>query len=377
MYLRQKVVTPYGVGRIVALREKDVVVQPLDWKLADGRTPTFYMNPKDVKASLLVSDPVETTFGTGTIIDFDGNRNIYTVVLNNWTLANGKSPTLYLNDDSLKKIINSSAQKSELILTKVSKLKEEAKEAYVLRKFEEAKVKYTIAMQTLQTIGDDLNGLQRARFLDMCVTCHSNISLCAWNTSSLADCVVYASNTINLIDAILSKVPESELWRNMVVLGYTVDKLADMKIKALRIKGKAEDKKGDYDDAKKSLEAALKLSCNEKTTKELDDLLLTVVKKKNSEKKKEKALWKKAFDKRDADTSDDLDKPQATLSPTKKASVASAGSKKQKEIKVSKPVVEDVSTYSASSLFYPILGLGFLGLLTGAAFWWLKRRNTK
>ena len=163
----------------------------------------------------------------------------------------------------------------------------------------------------------------------------------------------------------------------MVVLGYTVDKLADMKIKALRIKGKAEDKKGDYDDAKKSLEAALKLSCNEKTTKELDDLLLTVVKKKNSEKKKEKALWKKAFDKRDADTSDDLDMPQATLSPTKKASVASAGSKKQKEIKVSKPVVEDVSTYSASSLFYPILGLGFLSLLTGAAFWWLKRRNTK
>ncbi|RYH22598.1 hypothetical protein EON65_18980 [archaeon] len=152
MYARQKVVTPYGVGRIVVLREKDVVVEPLDWKLADGKTPTFYMNPKDVKASLLVSDPVETTFGKGTITDYDGSRNIYTVVLNNWTLANGKSPTLYLNDDSVKKIINTPAQKSELILTKVAQLKEEAKDAYGQKKFEEAKVKYTTAMQTLQVL---------------------------------------------------------------------------------------------------------------------------------------------------------------------------------------------------------------------------------
>ncbi|RYH22599.1 hypothetical protein EON65_18985 [archaeon] len=182
---------------------------------------------------------------------------------------------------------------------------------------------------------------------------------------------------MNLIDAILGKVPDSDLWRNLVALGYTEEKLADMKLKALRIKGKAESKRGDYDDAKKSFEAALKLARSEKVTKEIDDLLLEVLKKKSSEKKREKALWKKAFDKRETDEDDSHDGHKALPSPVRKSSTTSATAKKEKENKKQNPVVEDVSTFNATSLFFPILGLGFLGLLTGAAFWWLKRRNNK
>lgn len=175
----------------------------------------------------------------------------------------------------------------------------------------------------------------------------------------------------------MGKVPDSELWRNLITLGYTEEKLADMKLKALRIKGKAENKRADYDDAKKSFEAALKLARSEKVTKELDDLLLDVVKKRSSEKKKEKALWKKAFDKRESEEADSHDASKAPTSPVRKSPTSGTNAKKEKENKKQKPVVEDVSTFSASSLFYPILGLGFLGLLTGAAFWWLKRRNNK
>ena len=96
-----KVNTPYGRGVIIEDRGNMVVVKPNSWVLANDKPPTFYLNIKDVKKYFEIGDKVTTSFGLGLINDIrtDG---FHIVTLNNWSLANGKSPTLYLNQSAIK-----------------------------------------------------------------------------------------------------------------------------------------------------------------------------------------------------------------------------------------------------------------------------------
>lgn len=147
-----------------------------------------------------------------------------------------------------------------------------------------------------------------------------------------------AVQSLSLLDALEGKVPASDLWKSMLTLGYSEEKLSEMKLKAYRIKGKAELKRGRLEEAKQNLELALKLSKNDKVTKELDDLLMDVVRLQSSEKKKEKALWKKAFKKRDAEAEEELPSPaKPPLSPKKSVE--------------KKPISSEVSKPTSSSLF--------------------------
>lgn len=139
-----------------------------------------------------------------------------------------------------------------------------------------------------------------------------------------------------------------------------------MKLKALRIKGKSEVKRGNFDEAKQNFEGALKLSRSEKVTKELDDLLIDVVKRRSSEKKKEKAVWQKAFSKRSAEAEEDV--PAAPSTPVtkqsplkKKASASNAG------------VIAKPSSFMRNALWGG-LGLGLVGI---GLFWFMRGRHFK
>lgn len=48
--------TPFGVGRIKSIRKPDsfIVVEPLTWILANGKSPLLYLNPNDCKTSMQI-----------------------------------------------------------------------------------------------------------------------------------------------------------------------------------------------------------------------------------------------------------------------------------------------------------------------------------
>ena len=62
-------------------------------------TSSKVVSPRD----LVVNEKVSCTFGKGYITEIRSD-GIHVVKLDNWKLANGKSPTCYLNKASLKSI---------------------------------------------------------------------------------------------------------------------------------------------------------------------------------------------------------------------------------------------------------------------------------
>ena len=113
------------------------------WRMI--KSQFFFMNPKDVKP--LFGDLVSSVFGTGKIIDIRENDGIYVITAMNWLLADGKSPTFFMNDDSFKKL---PPTEFEIAWKKAAALKEEAKAQYVQKKFAEAKILYAKVIDTIR-----------------------------------------------------------------------------------------------------------------------------------------------------------------------------------------------------------------------------------
>lgn len=155
MFVGQTVRTPYGLGTISEIRATDIIVIPLHWIMAGGQKPTFYMNNKDVKPLYAVGSSVHCSFGSGVVngIRKDG---IYIVHLTNWKLADGKSPTLYLNENALStpSVAAPAAVKDSSVveeyLAKSMAAKQEAADYFKNGDNENARMKYLLAVEQLQ-----------------------------------------------------------------------------------------------------------------------------------------------------------------------------------------------------------------------------------
>lgn len=166
VFLKQTVTTPYGEGVVQEIRSTDdrIVIRPLHWSLANNQTPTFYMNSADVHPLYKPGTPIKCSFGNGVIDSIREIDGIYIISLTNWSLADGKSPKLYLNESSFSKAEsqqnNTAGGKSQISFQDAHErsmlTKAQAKEYFQGKKFTDAKIKY---LETLE--------IMRVSFFDM------------------------------------------------------------------------------------------------------------------------------------------------------------------------------------------------------------------
>lgn len=92
-----EVMTVYGQGYVEKKRETDLLVKLRNWALAQGQSPSLYLNYESVVKipGLTVGASVKTVWGLVEVLAIrrDG---IHVCKALHWNLANNKPPTLYL-----------------------------------------------------------------------------------------------------------------------------------------------------------------------------------------------------------------------------------------------------------------------------------------
>lgn len=103
--------TQFGHAKMIQVRGVDGVhiAKPINWKLANDTNATLFLQSDMVKLAFTPDfkegDEVMTFMGQGRVILHDTqNPNGIVVLLNDWKLAQGQSPTLHLNKQSVVKI---------------------------------------------------------------------------------------------------------------------------------------------------------------------------------------------------------------------------------------------------------------------------------
>jgi hypothetical protein len=110
-YVGQIVSTPYGCGKVIENRINDLVIHPINWVMAAGQKPIFYIKKSDATPLFNAGDLVSTQYGKGKIESIREEDGVHIVTLDNWLLVNG-SPTLYLQGEVLtKRSVDSSTEK--------------------------------------------------------------------------------------------------------------------------------------------------------------------------------------------------------------------------------------------------------------------------
>lgn len=95
-FIGQLVSTPYGTGKVLEVRDCHSVIEPLTWQMDRNQKPTFNINHKDVNPLYSVGDLITTVYGNGYIKSIREEDATYIIFLDHWKLAQGQSPTLYL-----------------------------------------------------------------------------------------------------------------------------------------------------------------------------------------------------------------------------------------------------------------------------------------
>ena len=168
LFLNQNVITPYGKGVYLGPSENPLIikVQPTNWVMARETKPTFFMNPKDVKPLYVIGSLVSLTYGDGVITGFRESDCMYIVELSNWRLAQGQSPSLYLQESALSLTLNTDdgektkaeelvpepprTSYAETCIANAISIKEEAGIFYKKMDYNSAKDKYLKALEAIQ-----------------------------------------------------------------------------------------------------------------------------------------------------------------------------------------------------------------------------------
>jgi hypothetical protein len=245
--------TPFGISSITSIEKNDngrveqIVCKPLEWKLAQNQIPTFYLNPNDIKPIRNVSNVnsytkkqfVMSNYGIGQLNKKRKSDGICEVSLVDWTLANGKNPTLYCKLDNIQKfnagdrmitkettiVKEDPRERIKKLITDAIASKEKATSLFKQEKFEEAKEEYIKAIQVTQYLGDDIDNDDRATLFEFTVPCHNNVALCCINLKKYEEGVLFAKNSLTMVKAMEARVPDSLVWQCLLKRGMTEEKV--------------------------------------------------------------------------------------------------------------------------------------------------------
>jgi len=353
---------PYGRCKVMKRGEAPGMWEctPLSWSLAQNCLPHFHLNESSMQpVPLCVGDVIKCNYGGMGRIE-EVRASDFVVTLDNWKLAQGQSPRLYLARDAFTVWTSLDARalngdfkagggkgniKREQLtywkecIARATTAKNEATELFKNGALAEAKSKYLQALQALEHMGDEDNipDALRAEVYETTVPCHNNVSTCSLKLQQFSDAMGFARNGLLLTRAMQGRIG-SNMWRALVERGLSEDKLVkDWMKKSLYLLAKAEVGLKDFDEACEHLEAAIKLVEGdkeyEKNAAELRKALEEANVARKQQLKKDKKIWGGSFKKMKQEEEQLEKEKQQQLERQKKSPAKASGTGGPKDAK--------------------------------------------
>ena len=112
------VTTVYGPGYIAEVRENDYVVKLGNWALAQGQSPSCYLAADSIMKipGAFPGSMVKTVYGPSRVLAIDGDAK-HTCQPINWTLANKSKVTMYLQPEAIELTMTAGFNEGDAVMT--------------------------------------------------------------------------------------------------------------------------------------------------------------------------------------------------------------------------------------------------------------------
>eukprot|EP01041_Mallomonas_annulata_P013602 gene13602-28890_t len=110
--------TVYGPGYVVAVRDDCYIIKLGNWRLAQGQSPTLYLQ-EDALTPIIGAFPgsiVDTIYGPARLESIRGDA-VHISRPINWKLANNTTATLYLQPETVKLTFTSGFNEGDEVMT--------------------------------------------------------------------------------------------------------------------------------------------------------------------------------------------------------------------------------------------------------------------
>lgn len=262
------VVTPYGRGLVIrSNRDGDGIheIQLTEWELANNKkrrnapkNATLYTSQTFPSVKPLMGDHVVCTWGRGKVIGLKEGQIV--VELTTWRLAQRSTVKCYLDPASVQ-VVRKKIPSEMDVYERVelgTELKARASKQFGHKMYEPALVTYAKAVDAVRYVQHDAKSSNEVRtdLVVLMITCCNNAGTCCRQIQKWDECISYAKNGLVLLDAL----DEKRGRRIHTILnkdGYSDQKVfGEWKVKSHLLMARGYFEKQDYAEAIKSLETA-------------------------------------------------------------------------------------------------------------------------
>jgi hypothetical protein len=189
----------FGKG-IVKKRRADGVfeVSLTSWTLANGRSPVGFLQEEALtvprQPPFAAGDAVETAFGEAVVTKarWDG---VYECKPKAWALANNCSPVLYLQPSAMKPLKKTQIEVSvQDYIDRANASKAEGNELFKEKKYEEAALSYLRALNLMRFVPEELKNSEKAQIIELSVPTHNNLASCYVRMRQPVEAMTNATN---------------------------------------------------------------------------------------------------------------------------------------------------------------------------------------
>ena len=224
----------------------------------------LYSPTKFPSVKAQVGCEVLTIYGRGRVVEIREDDSIVVVRISSWRLAGRSLVTAYLSPETVEVVRPKTLYEMSIVerIERAQELKQQATKKFSAKEYQEALVLYAKAVDAVRYVqhSQETSNEARADLLVVMITCCNNAATCCSQLQNWDKAINFAQNALVLIEALEEKRPTSKICALLNRDGYLDSQLfGTWKVKSCLVIGRGEAEKHQTQKAIDTLKKALEV----------------------------------------------------------------------------------------------------------------------